>query len=103
VDERCKKAIRDLETECDFSGETTFIEDLIIKKSELEKSDIDFLEKGKLRGEIITRMDDFMRNYIEKAYAKKINNPLPTLRDVLKEYIPQGMALYNSNGFIIEI
>ena len=103
IDNRCKKNIQDLEQECDFTDDISRLDDLIKKKSELEKSDLEYFEKDKQRKDIFDQMEEFMQTYISKAYSKRLGIQDPTLRDVLVKQIPKGMSLYNSDGFPIQI
>jgi len=103
IDNRCKKIIQDLEQECDFTDDTSELENLIKRKAELEEFDLEYLEKDKQRKIIFDQMEEFMQTYIGKAYSKRLSKHNPTLRDVLAQQIPQGMSLYNSDGFPIRI
>lgn len=104
IDNRCRKIIQDLGTECDFEEDTSRLEELIKQKSELEESNLGYSEEySQKRQKIFDQMEEYMQEYIEKAYSKKFNIPSPTLRDILLQQIPQGMNLYNSDGFPITI
>lgn len=103
IDNRCKKIIQDLEQECDFTDDISGLEDLMKRKVELEESDLGYLEKDEQRKKFFDQMEEFMQTYISKAYSKRFGVQEPTLRNVLAQQIPQGMSLYNSDGFPIQI
>ncbi|MDD3101567.1 MAG: hypothetical protein PHE59_00235 [Patescibacteria group bacterium] len=103
TDKRCKKIISDLETETGYRSDTTELEKLIEKKEELENQEIDYFEKDKQRKDIFAQMEKSMSQYVEQAFSQKLGIDHPTLKDVLKLYLPKSMKIYNSDGFDISL
>lgn len=92
-----------MKQECDFTDDISGLEDLMKRKAELVELDLEYLEKDKQRKIIFGQMEEFMQTYISKAYSKRFGIQTPTLRDILAQQIPQGMSLYNPDGFPIQI
>lgn len=103
IDNRCRKIIQDLEQECGFTDDASELEKLMKQKTELEGSNLEYSEKDQQRRKIFDQMEEFMQTYISNAYSKRFSVQEPTLRDVLAQQIPQGMSLYNSDGFPIKV
>lgn len=104
VDDYCKKTLINLENETDYKTEGVDLEKLIEQKSALESQDnVDYLEKSKVRDKIIDDIGKLMSGYVSEAYSKKSGIENPTLKDVLKLYLPPEMKLYNQNGIGISL
>ncbi len=101
IDDRCRKLLSDLEKETEYHSDTTVLEELIKRRQNNEKQELDLLKKDTERSEIFEAMEKEMWQHIKNAYAKKIGIDQPTFKDVLKLYLPSSMKVYNSDGFEI--
>lgn len=106
VDKRCTKIISGLREECSYLGDTKPLIDLIHKKDQFIKSQPYFSERTEEEEKrivgyekiIIGDMERFMQKYQGDAFSAKFGKKSATLLDVVKEYVPENMKLYNSNG-----
>ncbi len=103
IDNRVRKIISDLETETGYHADTTELEELIRKKEEIEKQELDYLEKDKQRKDIFAQMEKVISQHVGQAFSQKLGTDHPTLRDALRSYLPESMKVYNSDGFDISL
>ncbi len=103
IDERCRQIVAGIEKETGYHADTTHLEELVAKKQELERKKLDFLKKDEQRKAIFDQMEKLMGSLINEAFSQKIGKGNPTLRDVLKIYLPEEMKIYNSDGFEVSL
>jgi hypothetical protein len=103
VDERCRQIISGIETETGYHADTSRLEELIAKRRELEEKELDYSSKDEQRKAIFDQMEKLMGQLINNAFSQKTGKENPTLRDVLKLYLPESMKIYNSDGFEISL
>ncbi|GEM_PF-6237042 len=103
VDNRSRRILADLEHELGYKADATALEEIIQQKEALENSDMDYLEKDKGRKELFNAMETNLQSHIGQAYSHHMGKETVTLRDVMTKYLPDGMQIYNSDGFPIDV
>lgn len=124
IAERCWQAINRINLETGYNPDTTKLNDLlqqdqqlekqgeefvgIIKDSigkdeEFEKAHSGFYENNSKRVSLVKEIEIEIGKIINDAFKQKLEKENPTLRDVLKTYIPSSIKTYNPEGFEINL
>jgi len=103
IDERCEQLIKNLEVETGYIADITELKEIIKKKGELEKQELDYFEKDKQRKLLFDQMERLMSQAVNLGFSQKLGKEHPTLKDVLKSYLPESMKIYNSKGVEISL
>ncbi len=122
--ERCWQAINKINLETGYNPDTEKLKDLLQKDKELEernqeivngmdeligkeenfeRAEADFYKNNSQRVELGKELQKEMGAIINDAFKIKLGTENPTLRDVLRVYIPKYIKIYNSEGFEINL
>lgn len=103
INNRCKKILQDLQSETGYVADVMGLEQLIKKREELETQEMGYLEKWNKEKEIVEEMERLMSQHISQAYSEKLQIENPTLRDILKIYVPEDLKVYSSDGHVVDL
>lgn len=125
IRERCLHTIEKLELETGYHSNTLIINELLTEIREIELKADEYIEimRGSTKNDdgkfeeahsnfyknnskavrIARKIEEELGNLINEAFKRKFGKEDVTVKDVLKNYIPSTVKVYNSQGFEIKL